>query len=134
MLDSGDGMTRSGDAETNSPDGIVNSCDGTINAPDDEVNPPEGIVASPDAMAFDKDEMADHKDAQADNTLTDGAAAETSTAGGCVPAAHPPPVNKVSSLRDWKCAHTTAAADTITAAIPLYVYLRNLVNFTPPPY
>jgi hypothetical protein len=131
-----DGNSRSSDAESNSPAGTINSPDdevnssaGIVNAPDDEVNPPEGILSSPDAMAFDKDEMAD-------NALTDGAAAETPTSGGQVPAAHPPPDIKFFqsvALRDWKLAHTTAAADTITAAIRLYVYLRNLFNFTPPP-
>jgi hypothetical protein len=142
-------MTRSPDDETNSPDGIVNSCaaesnspDGIVNSPDAEVNFLDGMVFSPDAevnfldeTVFSPDAMAFDKDEMADNTLTDdGAAAETPTSGGQVPAAHPPPDIKFFqnvALRDWKWLYTTAAADTITAAISLYVYLRNLVNFTP---
>jgi hypothetical protein len=67
-------------------------------------------------------------------TPTDGGVADAPTSGGCVlQAAHPSPDIKFFqsvALRDWKRVRTTATADTITAAIQSYVYLRNLVDFT----
>jgi hypothetical protein len=73
---------------------------------------------------------------EATRTPTAESAVETSTAGGCVlQAAHPPPDGffQCVALRDWRCVYTAVAADTIPAAIPLHISLRNLVNFTPPP-
>jgi hypothetical protein len=67
---------------------------------------------------------------------TAGGVTNTPTAGGQVPTAHPPPDIKFFqnvALRDWKRVRTTDAANPIPTAIQLYVYLRNLVNFTPPP-